>query len=253
MELTNVYLNNKKCKDINISENNINVFVCEDDKLIRNLLLQISGINESNIRYLNSLVFDNEEYFLERLYLEKNFRYFSSLNTKRIEKELLDSYQKIIDIKKFRSLLERSRVYLKYQKGQASSTRLINTYLLLSYPYLKIMPSMFDDLEDEDASIICDGLEDVTSLITSCFFESLRYVNKNYDIYFVYEDNTNVNITKVTDEVYYTDYALTSEFKDYIIYKLNNLTFLSNDIFQNKELSKKISIKKMSIGADYEK
>ncbi len=75
------------------------------------LLLQLSGINKSDSIYYNeNIVFDNKEYFKNRLYLDFNQKYFNTLNLKSIHDLFKRRFKKNVDEKQYKKIIEASNI-----------------------------------------------------------------------------------------------------------------------------------------------
>ena len=94
----------------NINQESITGIYCINNKLTEQLLLDISGINNAKgIYYRSKKVFDNKEYFDNRLYLNCNKQIFNTLLSKRISEELL-KYNIILNENEFNIISKELRI-----------------------------------------------------------------------------------------------------------------------------------------------
>ena len=229
LEIKNLNLNSKKeinsklivdpitnnC-DYNVSfklHDSIVGIYCQDREVVKKFLKYVAGINKtSSVYFDNKPVFNNPNYFKNRIYLDFSNNYLSTLNVEDIYINILESFSKTIDKDKFKkiskdldirgdAIIEKS--YIFNPQGNTS----LNFCLLtsLNYPIaiinnptinvnnIKIINYMADYYKHNYRYLIF-GLNNLYTL------------NNILDYIIIFDDFNNTRILSSSDEVIVCDY-----------------------------------------------
>lgn len=229
LEIRNLKLNSKKeintklvvdpitnnCDyDVNFKLNDSTIGIyCQDKEVVKKFLKYVAGINKNNEVYFdNKPVFNNPNYFKNRIYLDFSNNYLSTLNVEDIYINILESFSKTIDKDKFKkiskdldirgdAIIEKS--YIFNPQGNTS----LNFCLLssLNYPIaiinnptinvnnIKIINYMADYYKHNYRYLIF-GLNNLYTL------------NNILDYIIIFDDFNNTRILSSSDEVIVCDY-----------------------------------------------
>ncbi len=146
----------------NIDQNIKTGIYCVNNKLLKPLLLEISGINKTTgIYYQSKNVYDNEQYFKERLFLDCNKKPFNTLHSKKITDIFANKYNTICNeetlqenIKKLKIRSE-GKLKLNYTFTSLGKALFNNALALSIYKY----PILLNALENINNANIKQELE----------------------------------------------------------------------------------------------
>ena len=139
----------------NINQNIITGIYSVNEASTKKFLLYVSGINKANnIFYRSKKVFDNEEYFKERIFLDCYYQPFNTLLGSNISKMLLDNYNIVLNEDLFNKLVKDLQIrsegklqtlYHFSKEGIA----LINNALALSVFKYPILYKPFEEINNK--------------------------------------------------------------------------------------------------------
>lgn len=127
--------------DFMISEDCIIGFYSKKDDVLTNVLLTLSGINKtSNIKNKHGIIYDNKNYFKERIYLDFKNQYLNTLRESETSKTLESLFNLKLDEKKFKQLVKHFKLHEKttftnIYKFTDEAKTLLNFCLLQSLNY----------------------------------------------------------------------------------------------------------------------
>lgn len=139
----------------NINQDIITGVFSVNDNITKQFLLNVSGINKSqNIYYRSRKVFDNNDYFKDRLFLNCELKPFNTLVSSNISKLLLDNYNIVLNEDLFEKLIKDLQIR---SEGKLSSKyhftnegiALINNTLALSIFKYPILLKPFENINNE--------------------------------------------------------------------------------------------------------
>ena len=229
LEIKNLNLNSKKeinsklivdpitnnC-DYNVSfklHDSIVGIYCQDREVVKKFLKYVAGINKTNEVYFdNKPVFNNPNYFKNRIYLDFSNNYLSTLNVEDIYINILESFSKTIDKDKFKkiskdldirgdAIIEKS--YIFNPQGNTS----LNFCLLtsLNYPIAII----------NNPTINVNNIK-IINYMANYYKHNYRYLifglnnlytlNNILDYIIIFDDFNNTRILSSSDEVIVCDY-----------------------------------------------
>jgi hypothetical protein len=226
IKINDLQLNKYKINaDIDTS---INTLIIASKEIAYDFSKIIAGINKSDITYLDELIYDNDNYARNRIYIDNNIAYLDNLNSKRIENMMIEDYQKVFDSAYFNSLIKKTHLRIDVRRKDkyefvGKYRSISNDIFALSTYCIRIFYLAFKDL---DKNILKD---DFIQHKGNIFFTSFEQENiKLYediidDFIVLYEDrcfkiNKNDKILKVKKE------------KDY-----NHISIIKNLIYENDE------------------
>lgn len=248
--------------NLNIDLYNNTAILNNDISVVKKLLLGISGINDDDIYLGNRKVFDNSDYFKERIYIDNTLTYLNTLNAKNVANYVLDNYSKVLIEDYFKEMVDKlnARFYVDYDKSYKFSpygNSLCNMILALSISSVRIIFLPFNNFSDlHTLKEIKRGISDKKSNI---FGDSVLNISKYKDILdniIILSDDKYFNFTNDSHILcVYSDEAIDSIYK---IYQKKNCSFFLKDILKSKEeydkikkyKNKEVSI--FAIGEDYE-
>ena len=89
----------------NILENENTGIYCPHEDVVKQLLLILSGINYSNeCFYKNKILFDDEKYFQERIYMDCEKKYVHTLLDNIIQNLIATKYHKVFHQDLFKNM-----------------------------------------------------------------------------------------------------------------------------------------------------
>ena len=229
LEIKNLNLNSKKeinsklivdpitnnC-DYNVSfklHDSIVGIYCQDREVVKKFLKYVAGINKtSSVYFDNKPVFNNPNYFKNRIYLDFSNNYLSTLNVEDIYINILESFSKTIDKDKFKkiskdldirgdAIIEKS--YIFNPQGNTS----LNFCLLssLNYPIAII----------NNPTINVNNIK-IINYMANYYKHNYRYLifglnnlytlNNILDYIIIFDDFNNTRILSSSDEVIVCDY-----------------------------------------------
>lgn len=96
------------------------IYIPNNSKVLEKLFLEISGINKTNGIYFKSKkVYDNTNYFNDRIYLNCNEQILDTLLSKKISNNLLNNYNIVFNTNKFDELVKKLKIR---NEGELSSS-----------------------------------------------------------------------------------------------------------------------------------
>lgn len=202
----------------NINQNEITGIFCVDKKMLEPLLLQIAGINKANgILYRSRKVFDNKEYFDDRIYLDCNQSTINTLVSSKVCYSLEKRYKLIMNENKLNELIEDLNIRLEGTlSGNYSFTKegtaLCNNAIALSTFKYPILLNPFENINDN---------------------KRLTYLKEQYQ-----NKNCLIGITDLTKyQNYLNCLILVGKQNVYILKETDKIVILSNVIKQDLVIS----------------
>lgn len=165
LDIENLKFNNTEVNLTILSGDKIGVY-SRNKKLVKDFLELLSGIRENGrkILYAGNTVFDNSDYFKNRIYLDFENNYFQTLDAFKIKRKL-KRFNINFDIDNFNNLLKElnirreTSISFKYSFSKigntyvnfAFSTSLDKAYLIVNNPTINLK-------EEQDLSFISEKL-----------------------------------------------------------------------------------------------
>ena len=235
-----IELRNVEIKDYIINANidefsNIGIF-CDDINIIKELSLYISGINKSNIYYLDNNIYDNNEYFKSRIFINNNINYLNTLNADKISSYFLNNYQKALDNNYFKELVKASKIrlnakYKYYYEFDDNKKSEANNILALSFLQRRIVFQAFKNLDNEyikneykkkKETIFLDDIKDINEYLDILDYILILYKGRifyqdlNNDFFKVLKNEESNNVEIIKNLMYEDD-------KYYYVYNAENV------------------------------
>ncbi len=209
-------------------DTNINTLIIADCDTSYDFSKIVSGINKSNITYLDEYIYDNDNFARNRIYIDNNIAYLDNLNSKRIENMMIENYQKVFDSSYFNALIKKTKLRIDVRRKDryeftTKYKSLSNDIFALSTYCIRIFYLAFKDMDNNILK------EDFINHKGNIFFTS--YEKENIKLYediidnfiILYKDrcfklNKNDKILKIKKE------------KDY-----NHISIIKNLLYENDE------------------
>lgn len=250
-----------KYKDYNFQiDDNLNTLIVSDDETsLLDLIKEIAGINKSNVCLDDVNVFDNENYFKNRVFIDNNLEYINSLNTNKIINILLNNYYKVFIEEDFNRLVKDThlRFYYDYKnrnKFTELGDKIVNNILALSIMNYRIIHKAFDGINDLKILDILkkEYLNKKGNLFSSSISQITKYINDNSCIDKIIILNNKAFVFDISSNVLLLNGKLSAEFDDEIIYKHNEHYYYRCELLKNVNFMNAIKHKKYKLVSLYQ-
>lgn len=229
---------------------------------LNSLLKEIAGINKSDILVSNKLVYDNMEYFKERVYIDNELEYLNTLNSDKISSLLLNNYLKVFNDDDFKRLAKDTHVRFYYDinlrnKFDNMGRSIINNIFALSIICFRIINNPFKNIKDinvldilkkeynnKKGNLFSDNLNNIC--LYKDILDKVIIINKKV---FIFDSSSNVILING---------KISEEFDDEIIYQNKEHYYYRCELLRNVEFANLIKSKKYKMlslyemGEDYE-
>ncbi len=240
-----ISLTNKTNETIEIDEfKNIGIF-CNDSKYLLSLMKEITGINYSNYQYNGKMLFDNKEYFKNRVFINNDYQYIKKLNTKLISENLLNKYAKVLREDNFKMLVRASHLRFYTQnkvKLATEPTAIANNCLAFSVMGIRIIHNFLYYINDNDAiNVFIKELNNNKGNIISDSSLNISKYKSCLDCAYVFNKTENgvsyycLN-NKHNTLLKYNNISLNQKLENYLVYKdEENNYYFDEDMLKDKE------------------
>ena len=105
---------NYKNQIIEIDDSKNIVILAKDVVLVKEILKKIAGINKSDVTISGKMVYENKNYFRNRIFIDNECQYINTLHADKISNVLLNKYQKIFNDSDFKRLVKDTHIRFEY-------------------------------------------------------------------------------------------------------------------------------------------
>lgn len=242
--------------NLNINKNKIIGVLSNDEEAINDFFLKVSGVNsiQGEILFRGYPVFDNEEYFKNRLLIDYNKSYITTLDKDYLKKYFYDYYNLEIDLSIFEKINKDLRLRNEYLiKDRYIFTKrglnLVNYSLTRSInKNINIIKNTVTNCSKEEREAIFLGLtnKDVFNVNFLDLKDSLIFY-PNIDTYIIFSNGSEAITLTSEDEVY----VVGGEIVNSLIYSKAYDVSITNYDYTKEEIKamkkRKMMVKKIKL------
>lgn len=237
-------------------DDGLNVCIFSDDiNLSFELLKEIAGINNSEVIFDSNYVFDNEDYFKYRLFIDNNKRYINTLASSIISREVLNKFNKAFNEEDFERLVKKTKIrfldnFENRERFDSSGNTILNNIFALSMYNYRIVHDVFLNLVDREiinilkeeynnkkGNLFSSSLKQIS--IFKGFLDKIVIINKKVFIF-----NKDSNILRFESCV--------DNMEDELVYSNNKYFYYKCDLLRSDEFNQLIKKKKFKMVSIYD-
>lgn len=242
--------------NMNIEENKVVALISNDKKAINDFFLKISGVNkiQGEVLFRGNHVFDNEEYFDNRLLIDYSKCYLTTLDKEHLTNYFKDNFDMEIDLNIFEKINKELRLRNEYLiKDRYIFTKrglnLVNYALTISINKgINFIKNTVANCSKEEREIIFSGLSNKgASSINFLDLQDKLIASQSIDIYLIFSNGGEIITLTNDDEIY----VVSGEIVNSLLYNkakdisVTNYNYNKNEIKTMKK--RKMMIKKIKL------